>query len=199
MWQQGRIVSANNSYRAGEASTRSLEERDRSRCHSAHRGGLELSTGTGPYGACRSTQCCVAVWTTWAESSTRLGGFRALKNTLEAPYTTKVNYRELTSRGTTLCTTSTKSQKHVRGGGGGAGCERRAQYSTKAFSWSYNPYILSHGTLVRRNTCVRRNTDWDRWGHDARPPREERPQPRPRQIWRSALPWPLPPVLWNAA
>ena len=30
-------------------STRSLEERDRSRCNSAHRGGLELSTGTGLY------------------------------------------------------------------------------------------------------------------------------------------------------
>ena len=32
--------------------------------------------------------------------------------------------------------------------------------------------------------------------------REERPLPRPRQIWRSALPCPplaLPPVLWNAA
>ena len=30
------------------------------------------------------------------------GGFRALKKTTEAPYTTKVNYREHTSRGTTL-------------------------------------------------------------------------------------------------
>ena len=30
-----------------------------------------------------------------------LGGFRALKKTPEAPYTTKVKYRELTSRGTT--------------------------------------------------------------------------------------------------
>jgi hypothetical protein len=29
------------------------------------------------------------------------GGFRALKKTPEAPYTTKVNYREHTSRGTT--------------------------------------------------------------------------------------------------
>jgi hypothetical protein len=28
------------------------------------------------------------------ESSTRLGGFRALKKTTEAPHTTKVNYRE---------------------------------------------------------------------------------------------------------
>jgi len=36
------------------------------------------------------------------ESSTRLGGFRALKKTTEAPYTTKVNYRKCTSRGTTL-------------------------------------------------------------------------------------------------
>jgi len=37
----------------------------------------------------------------WVESSTRLGGFRALKNTTEAPYTTKVNNRERTTRGTT--------------------------------------------------------------------------------------------------
>jgi hypothetical protein len=52
-----------NRYRAGEASIRSSEEQDRSRHHSAHRGGLELSTGTGLYGACRSTQCCPgAVW-----------------------------------------------------------------------------------------------------------------------------------------
>ena len=36
LWQQGRIVSAYNSYRLREASIRSLEERDRSRCHSAH-------------------------------------------------------------------------------------------------------------------------------------------------------------------
>ena len=61
-----------------------------------HRGAqgwsLELGTGTGPYGACWSTQYCVAVLSRWAESSTRLGGFRALKNTLAAPYTTKVNY-----------------------------------------------------------------------------------------------------------
>ena len=28
----------------------------------AHRRGLELSTGTGLYGACRSTQCGLAVW-----------------------------------------------------------------------------------------------------------------------------------------
>ena len=32
-----------------------------------------LSTGTGLYGACRSTQCCLAVWSRWVESSTRLG------------------------------------------------------------------------------------------------------------------------------
>ena len=38
-------------------------------------------------------QCCLAVWSRWVESSTRLGGFRALKKTLEAPYTTKVNNR----------------------------------------------------------------------------------------------------------
>jgi len=36
------------------------------------------------------------------ESSTRLGGFRALKKTTEAPYTTKVNYCKHASRGTTL-------------------------------------------------------------------------------------------------
>ena len=33
----------------------------------------------------------------WVESTTRLGGFRSLKKTTEAPYTTKVNYREHTS------------------------------------------------------------------------------------------------------
>jgi hypothetical protein len=100
--QQGRIVPVNNPYRAEEASIRSSEEQDRSRHHSAHRGGLELSTGTGLYGACRSTlQCCLAMWSRWVESSTRLGGFRALKKTTEAPYTTKVNNREPTSRGTT--------------------------------------------------------------------------------------------------
>ena len=32
---------------------------------------------------------------------TALGGFRVLKNTSEAPYTTKVNYRVHTSRGGT--------------------------------------------------------------------------------------------------
>ena len=47
----------------------------------------------GLYGACRSTQCCLAVWSKWVESSTRLGGVRALKKTTEAPYTAKVNYR----------------------------------------------------------------------------------------------------------
>ena len=87
MEQQGRIVPASNRYRAGEASIRSSEEQDRSRHHSAHRGGLELSTGTGMYGVCRSTQCCLAVWSIWVESSTRLGGFKALKKTTEAPYT----------------------------------------------------------------------------------------------------------------
>ena len=69
------------------------EEQDRLRHRSAHRGGLELSTGTGLYGACRSTQCCLAVWSRWVESITRLGGFISLKKTPEMPYTTKVNYR----------------------------------------------------------------------------------------------------------
>ena len=32
----------------------------------------------------------------WVESSTRLGGFRALKKTPDAPYTTKVNNRKPT-------------------------------------------------------------------------------------------------------
>ena len=61
-----------------------------------------MGTGTGPYGGCRSNQCCVAVWSRWWESATRRVGFRALKKTLEAPYTTKVNNRERTTRGTTL-------------------------------------------------------------------------------------------------
>ena len=50
-----------------------------------------LSTGTRLYVACRSTPCFLAVWSRWAESSTALGGFRVLKKTSEAPYTTKVN------------------------------------------------------------------------------------------------------------
>ena len=50
-------------------------------------GGLELGTGTGPYGDCRSNQCCMAVWSRWLESATRLVGFRALYETLEALYT----------------------------------------------------------------------------------------------------------------
>ena len=89
MEQQGRIVPrivpTNNRYRAGKASIRSSEEQDRSRHHSAHRGGLELSTGTGLYGACRSrrpsVECCLAVYGLLylGESITRLGGFRALK------------------------------------------------------------------------------------------------------------------------
>ena len=44
----------------------------------------------------------MAVWSRWLESATRRVGFRALKKTLEAPYTTKVNNRERTTRGTTL-------------------------------------------------------------------------------------------------
>ena len=67
----------------------------------AHRGGLRLSTGTRPYGACRSTSCCLAVWCRWVESSKALGGFRVLKKTSEAPYTTKLNYRIRTTRGRT--------------------------------------------------------------------------------------------------
>ena len=94
-------TSSINSSQSGEASIRSPKERDRSRHHLAHRGGLRLSTGTRPYGDCWSTLCCLAVWSIWVESSTALGGFRVLKKTSEAPYTTKVNYRELTSRGTT--------------------------------------------------------------------------------------------------
>ena len=81
---------------------RPCEELDRSHLHLAHRGGPEVGTGTGPCGDCRSTQCCVAVWSRWLESATRRVGFRALKKTLEAPYTTKVNNRVHTTRGTTL-------------------------------------------------------------------------------------------------
>ena len=79
-------------------------------------GGLELGTGTGPYGDCRSNQCCVAVWSRWLESATRRAGFRALKKALEAPYTAKVNNRVRTSRGTTLrgwaATNGWKTQDH---------------------------------------------------------------------------------------
>ena len=52
----------NNRFQCSEASIRSCEELDRSHLHLAHRGGPEVGTGTGPYGDCRSTQCCVAVW-----------------------------------------------------------------------------------------------------------------------------------------
>jgi len=75
-WVQEKLQSALQKSRSGC---------DRSRHHSAHRGGLELSTGTGMYGACRSTQCCLAVWSRWVDSfpvrARPLGGFRALKKT----------------------------------------------------------------------------------------------------------------------
>ena len=79
-------------------SIRSSEERDRSCHHSSRaalRGGLKLSTGTRLYVACRSTPCCLDVWSRCVESSTTLGGwlYRVLKKTLEASNTTKVNYR----------------------------------------------------------------------------------------------------------
>merc|ERR1711956_177861 len=60
--QQERIAHVINSSHSGEASIRSPKERDRSRHHLAHRGGLRLSTGTRPYGDCWSTLCCLAVW-----------------------------------------------------------------------------------------------------------------------------------------
>jgi hypothetical protein len=96
---EGRIVPANNRYRAGEASIRSSEEQGRSRHHSAHRGGLELSTGTGLYGACRSTQCCLAVWSRdgWSvESSSAQVALERSKRPQRRP-TTKVNHRASTS------------------------------------------------------------------------------------------------------
>jgi hypothetical protein len=91
--------------RAGEASIRSSEEQDRSRHHSAHRGGLELSTHWvgARYGACRSTHGPSVVWLCgldgvesslvheYAPSPRRV--YRALKKITEAPYTTKVNNR----------------------------------------------------------------------------------------------------------
>ena len=52
---------------------------------------LGTGTGTGPYDDCRSTQCCVAVYSRYTESVTRLGGYRALKKTLDAPYATVVH------------------------------------------------------------------------------------------------------------
>ena len=36
---------------------------------------VELSTGTGLYGACRSTQCCLAVWSMGGVQYTPRGGF----------------------------------------------------------------------------------------------------------------------------
>jgi len=72
-------------------------------CHSAHRGGLELSTGTGF--TVRVGRPSV-VWSRWVKSSTRLGGFRTLKKTTEAPHTTTTELYRVssvlhTSRGTT--------------------------------------------------------------------------------------------------
>ena len=53
-----------------------------------------------------------------------MGGFRALKKTLEALYTTKVNNRDRTSRGTTLTAHQIQSavmrertEEHVRARG----------------------------------------------------------------------------------
>ena len=99
-WLQVGNTPTNNRFQCSEASSRSCEELDRTSTQPTA-GGLELGTGTGPYGDCRSTQCCVAVWSRWMESATRRVGFRALKKTLEPPYTTKVNNRVHTSRGTT--------------------------------------------------------------------------------------------------
>ena len=71
----------------------------------------------------------MAEWSRWLESATRRVGFRALKKALEALYTTKVNNRDRTSRGTThlkllsicfivfgiitLCFTITLSEKYA--------------------------------------------------------------------------------------
>ena len=94
MEQQGRIVPVNNRYRVLEKLQSALQKSriDRATTRPTAEG-RELSTGTGLYGACRSAQCCLAVCFRWVESSTRLGGFIALKKTTEAPYTTKVNNR----------------------------------------------------------------------------------------------------------
>ena len=53
----------------------------------------------------------MAVWSRWLESATRRVGFRALKKTLEALYTTKVKNRDRTSRGTTLAYTQHDSTR----------------------------------------------------------------------------------------
>jgi hypothetical protein len=75
--QQGRIVPANNRYSNNRFSRsftiRSSEEQDRSRHHSAHRGGLELSTGAGlcPVRVGRPS----VVWLyVWSISGLYLGG-----------------------------------------------------------------------------------------------------------------------------
>ena len=82
-----------------------------------------------------------AVWSRWVESSTALGGFRVLKKTLEAPYATKVNCRDWTSRGTTLrhhqkrkdtarsSSTATAGMFSGRGAAS-AGIYRREEYTT---------------------------------------------------------------------
>ena len=58
-WSQ-KLQSALQKSRIDRATTRPTGE------------GWRLSTGAGLYGACRSIQCCLAVWSREVESSTRL-------------------------------------------------------------------------------------------------------------------------------
>jgi hypothetical protein len=90
---------------------------------------------------CRSTQCCLAVWSIWVESSTRLGGFRALKKTTEAPYTTKVNNRERTTRGTTLAHTVVCASRYS------PQCKKSKRYTVRGQSgfWSLDMGYLDFG------------------------------------------------------
>ena len=101
-----------------------------------------------------SEQCCLAVWSRWLESSTRLGGFRALKKTTEAPYTTKVNYRMCTSRGTT------PTGYRPAGSGPAASCEHRGgpkvRYNEGQGKVQHAPDIVRASTTepFRRNCDI---------------------------------------------
>ena len=86
-------VPANNRSHCSEASIRSCEELDRSHLHpapTAAREGWSWALGRGH----TVTVCRPSV----VRSATRRVGFRALKKTLEALYTTKVSNRDRTSR-----------------------------------------------------------------------------------------------------
>ena len=89
------------------------------------------------YGDCRSTQCCVAVWSIWLELATRRVGFRALKKTLEGALCTtkREQYR--------VHTVSTHTRHYSRVDTSQCTCGIRPTHNTVlcvcVFSPSYSP------------------------------------------------------------